>query len=102
MDKTHVNGDDTCEIYRWLRRNSELYEKSTDQSKTIPWNYAKFLIDGQTGQVVNYAEPQTEPNALLPDIHKLLGISPNEKPSKTNPEEKLTQYFQRHPIPLDY
>jgi len=56
MGKCEVNGKGTSEVYRWLKSNSELYNKSTGKTKDISWNYAKFLVDGE-GKVVKYLSP---------------------------------------------
>ena len=72
-EKIEVNGENTHPIYVFLRQNSELQQKSkNEKSKAlslgqIPWNYAKFLVDGQ-GKVVAYYPPTTAPSKLIPDI----------------------------------
>jgi len=71
LAKDHVNGDDTCELYRFLRTNSALYNKDTGLTKQITWNYEKFLVNSQ-GQVVNYYEPNVQPNDIVKDIEALL------------------------------
>ena len=37
----------------------------------IPWNFAKFLVDGN-GKVVRYIHSKEDPNVLREDIIKLL------------------------------
>lgn len=76
FSKSHVNGTQTSEVYRWLRLNSQLYDQGTNRCWTIPWNYAKFLIDGRTGKVVKYTAPNESPETLREDIIKLLGETP--------------------------
>jgi glutathione peroxidase len=44
FSKINVNGDRTHEVYKYLRRNSPLYNEETDKAASIPWNFAKFLI----------------------------------------------------------
>ena len=45
--KSDVNGDNTNEVYRYLRRNTSLHNPSTDQSRVIPWNFSKFIVNSQ-------------------------------------------------------
>lgn len=74
MAKAHVNGADTCDVFRWLRTHSELYNKSTDEANLILWNYGKFLVNGTTGEVVKYLGPQQEPKDFETEIRALLGL----------------------------
>jgi glutathione peroxidase len=43
--KTDVNGENTCEVYKYLRNNSELYDPVKLQAKEIPWNFSKFFVN---------------------------------------------------------
>jgi glutathione peroxidase len=45
FDKIDVNGANTHEVYKYLRANSELYDKCKKDVKEIPWNFAKFLVN---------------------------------------------------------
>ena len=47
FSKVDVNGPHTHEVYRFLRRNSPLYDKKKDQVQNIPWNFTKFLVDSE-------------------------------------------------------
>ena len=47
FEKTNVNGSSSCEVYKYLRRNSELYDTKKGEVKEIPWNFAKFLVDSE-------------------------------------------------------
>jgi glutathione peroxidase len=50
MEKSVINGAETCEVYRYLRYNTEaLYDPENDVVQEVPWNFSKFLIDGATG-----------------------------------------------------
>ena len=54
FEKCEVNGDNTCEIYRFLRVNSSLSKDGKVGS--IPWNFAKFIIkDG--GKSAEFFDP---------------------------------------------
>lgn len=72
LSKDHVNGENTSELYQWLRQNCDLYDKSSGKCGQILWNYEKFLIDGE-GKVVQRYGINTMPEEILPDIIELLG-----------------------------
>ena len=38
----------------------------------MPWNFAKFIVDGQTGQVVSYYNPRISPLSLRTEIEAML------------------------------
>jgi glutathione peroxidase len=69
--KTEVNGANTCEVYKYLRNHSELYDATKKQAKEIPWNFAKFLVDSN-GQVVQYYPPKTLPDEFESNIKAML------------------------------
>ena len=71
--KSDVNGPNTNEVYKFLRQNSELYDKNKGEVKEIPWNFAKFLVNKE-GHVVKYYNPKIEPRDLTKDIEAMLGI----------------------------
>ena len=56
FEKVEVNGPNTHPLYRYLRSHSELYDKTTNTSKVIPWNFAKFLLN-EKGEVVRFFQP---------------------------------------------
>ena len=58
-------------MYRFLRRNSELYNAAKDQTSEIPWNFAKFIVNKQ-GQVVKYMGPREDPNDAISLIEKMV------------------------------
>ena len=51
-----INGPNTHPVYRFLRQNSELFNKEKNVSNKIPLNFAKFLLNGE-GQVVKFFDP---------------------------------------------
>ena len=71
MAKTDVNGENAHEVFKYLRRNSELYDKDKNTTGEIGWNFGKFLVNS-SGHVVKYYGPREEPNSIIPDIKKLL------------------------------
>ena len=47
FEKIEVNGPNTHPIYRYLRKDSELFNKKGNSSKFIPWNFSKFLVNSK-------------------------------------------------------
>jgi peroxiredoxin len=67
MKKSDVNGDNTNEVYRFLKS-----EKSGILGLTrIKWNFEKFLIDKQ-GNVVQRWASTTTPSGIDAEIAKLV------------------------------
>lgn len=64
-EKTDVNGKHSNELYKYLRKNSELQESK------IGWNFGKFLVSKE-GTQINYFGPKVNPASLEPNIEKLL------------------------------
>jgi glutathione peroxidase len=70
FEKIEVNGDNTHPIYKYLKSNSqELF--SDNGLKSIPWNFAKFLVD-KDGKVMNFFAPRVNPVDMMKDILPLL------------------------------
>ena len=67
FSKIEVNGDNACELYRWLRAE----QPGSAGSDAITWNFEKFLVD-RNGQVVARFGPQTTPEELAGRIADLL------------------------------
>ena len=65
FEMVRVNGSRTCELYKFLRKKSQL-----DRTK-IGLNFGKFLVDRE-GNVFNYYGPLTNPLEIVEDIEKLL------------------------------
>lgn len=73
MEKSIINGPETCEVYRFLRYNTEaLYDPENDVVQEVPWNFSKFLIDGATGQVVSFNIPRISPLQMRPEIEAII------------------------------
>jgi glutathione peroxidase len=66
--KIKVNGEDAHPLYRLLKSNA----KGLLGTRTIKWNFTKFLIDRQ-GRVVKRYAPTDKPANLAKDIEPLLG-----------------------------
>lgn len=65
--KIDVNGDNAAPLYRYLKKAAP----GLFGTEGIKWNFTKFLID-RDGQVVERYAPTTKPEAIAPDIEKLL------------------------------
>lgn len=70
--KIDVNGPNRAPLYEWLTGQATAPEGSGD----VPWNFTKFVIDGD-GNVVARFGPGTEPTApaLVEAIGQALGES---------------------------
>ena len=67
MGKIDVNGDNSAPIYRHLKNEAP----GLLGSKSIKWNFTKFLVD-RSGKVVKRYPPQAKPEELASDIEALL------------------------------
>lgn len=67
MEKIKVNGEDTDELYKFLKNQKPGFLNS----KAIKWNFTKFLVDAE-GQVVGRYSPAIFPRYLKNRIDKLL------------------------------
>ena len=67
MAKIDVNGDDASPLFDWMKREA----KGLLGSKSIKWNFTKFLI-GRDGQVAKRYGPTDKPASLAKDIERLL------------------------------
>ena len=63
FSKIEVNGDSACELYSWLRDQTE--------GAAITWNFEKFLIDRE-GNVAQRFAPQVTPEQIAPHVAQLL------------------------------
>jgi glutathione peroxidase len=63
FSKIEVNGDGACELYQWLRSETE--------GADISWNFEKFLINRE-GDVVQRFNPMVTPEEIAPHVAQLL------------------------------
>jgi glutathione peroxidase len=69
--KIDVNGPNAHPLYRFLKKQQPGILGWVGASG-IKWNFTKFLIDRE-GRVVARYGPSREPQALIPEIERLLG-----------------------------
>ncbi|TCM21443.1 glutathione peroxidase [Novosphingobium sp. PhB165] len=67
MGKVEVNGDDAPPLWQWLKAEAP----GLLGSKSIKWNFTKFLLD-RDGKVVRRYAPTDKPESLEKDIEALL------------------------------
>jgi glutathione peroxidase len=67
MAKVEVNGPGAAPLYDWLKSEAP----GLMGSKSIKWNFTKFLINRQ-GKVVRRYAPTDKPAGIAKDIEKLL------------------------------
>ena len=63
FSKIEVNGDGACELYQWLRAETD--------GADIGWNFEKFLIDRE-GNVSQRFNPMVTPEDIAPHVAELL------------------------------
>ena len=76
MSKTHVNGKNTNEVYKWLRTNSSLYNEKTGKASFLPWDYTKFIIDSK-GNIIALIMPNHNLKSM--EKHLIRQLSPNKR-----------------------
>ncbi len=67
FDKIEVNGDNAHPLFTYLKQQAP----GILGSKSIKWNFTKFLVNRQ-GEVIKRYAPTTKPEAIAADIEKLL------------------------------
>jgi glutathione peroxidase len=67
MSKVDVNGAKAHPLYQWLTREAP----GLLGSKSIKWNFTKFLV-GKDGTVIKRYAPQDPPSSLAKDIEAAL------------------------------
>jgi glutathione peroxidase len=67
FSKIHVNGDDADPLYKFLESEAP----GLLGSKSIKWNFTKFLID-KSGKVVRRYGPTDKPESIEKDIAAVL------------------------------
>lgn len=65
--KVNVNGKDAHPLFSYITENAP----GVMGSKSIKWNFTKFLIDRE-GNIVNRYAPKTKPLEMEEDLKKLL------------------------------
>lgn len=67
MAKVDVNGEHASPLFDWMKKEAP----GLMGSKSIKWNFTKFLIDRE-GKVVRRYGPNDAPAGIAKDIEKLL------------------------------
>ncbi len=67
MAKVEVNGPGETPLYGWLKKEAP----GLMGTRSIKWNFTKFLI-GRDGKVVKRYAPSDKPESIARDIEKLL------------------------------
>jgi glutathione peroxidase len=67
MQKVDVNGDTASPLFDWMKGEAP----GLMGSKSVKWNFTKFLVDREGNVVKRYA-PQDTPKSIEKDIAKLL------------------------------
>ena len=67
MAKVDVNGENAAPLWKWLTAEAP----GILGTKTIKWNFTKFLV-GKDGKVIKRYAPNDAPKSLAGDIEKAL------------------------------
>jgi glutathione peroxidase len=67
MAKVEVNGESAPPLYKWLKDEAP----GLMGTRSIKWNFTKFLVDRQ-GKVVRRYAPTERPEAIEKDVEALL------------------------------
>ena len=70
MSKIDVNGPNAIPLYDWLKKEAP----GVLGTKSIKWNFTKFLI-GRDGRVLKRYAPKTKPRELDSDIEAALAFT---------------------------
>jgi glutathione peroxidase len=71
FSKIDVNGENTHELYRYLKKNDLYFNLGENQLKNIPWNFTKFLVK-PNGEILKFFSPDFEPKDMENEIIKYL------------------------------
>ena len=71
FSKINVNGFEADPVFKYLRRNSELYHERNGTAKEIPWNFTKFLVN-KDGHVLKYIDPREKIDKIRPLIEEII------------------------------
>lgn len=71
FSKIEVNGNNTHPFYIYLKSKCDKMKDKEGNLKSIPWNFAKFLIDNK-GEVINYYPHDIPPKDIEKDFEKFL------------------------------
>ena len=71
FSKIEVNGNNCHPLYKYLRRNSELWDEKEKKAREIPWNFAKFILNAD-GKVVKFYDSGVTPNEFKDELEAML------------------------------
>ena len=66
FSKIEVNGDDACDLYKFLRQQ----QPNEDGSDDIQWNFTKFLVD-RDGACLKRIGPKVTPEEIGTELARL-------------------------------
>jgi glutathione peroxidase len=69
FEKVEVNGPNTHPVYKFLRSAGK--EGKNGEAKVIPWNFAKFLVNGK-GEVIKFFAPGDKISDVRTAVEQLL------------------------------
>ncbi|EUD66516.1 glutathione peroxidase [Plasmodium inui San Antonio 1] len=66
-----VNGENTHELFKFLKANCDSMHDANGRLENIGWNFGKFLVN-KSGDVISYYSPRTYPLEIEKNITDLL------------------------------
>ena len=75
LAKDDVNGPNATPLFRYLRHQSRLYDQNKQQTRQVPWNFTKFLVNRQT-EKVEYFNPRVSQKDVIKAIKKITNSGP--------------------------
>ena len=76
FSKSEVNGNNSNEVFRWLRQKSRLHNTASGRSRVIPWNFTKFVVSTSGEKSITYFNPRTPIPEVMASIEQALGQGP--------------------------
>lgn len=67
FSKIDVNGENTHELYRYLKKHSKYFNLGENRLRNIPWSFTKFIVTAK-GEVLRFYSPDIEPKTIENDI----------------------------------
>ena len=71
LHKDDVNGAQATDYFKFLRPQSGLYNAETQQTRQVPWNFTKFLVNRNADRVI-YFNPRTDQKEIVNAIKDMI------------------------------
>lgn len=92
FEKVEVNGPKAHPLFQYLRNHGPLFDPKTNTAKVIPWNFAKFLVNGQ-GEVVRFFMPGDPISDIRKAVEELIWFKKEKRYLMKN-ESKIKGFIR--------